>query len=223
MPGLGGIFLLKKKSASAKALEKATAGMEDLFNRMRASKQIPVLDIRAHIMPVLFDLLHAGDLVECLAVLQREGHNESRHAVAVSLIAASIGKWMGLDRPALSRLTMAALLHDAGKVYVPPGLLEKRELDPSAFDLIKTHTVYGYKMINETVGLGRQHALVALQHHERLDGSGYPLGIDGSRHHARFVRPPAAGRPDRTFVLQPESPQRPGHRAGRPRLTAGCR
>jgi HD-GYP domain-containing protein (c-di-GMP phosphodiesterase class II) len=177
---MDGVFVLKEKSGYANELEEAIAHMADIYNRMRVTKQIPVLELRSLVMPVITNLVKSGKFLEVLAALHGEDRYESRHAIAVSFISMCIGKWMELEEAELSRLGLAALLHDVGNVHVPPSLLEETDLDPEAFEIVKTHTLHGYRMIKDTVGLSHRHALVALQHHERMDGSGYPMGIKGT-------------------------------------------
>jgi HD-GYP domain-containing protein (c-di-GMP phosphodiesterase class II) len=101
-----------------------------------------------------------------------------RHNVAVGVIATLIGKWVGLKEAELSQLSMAAALHDVGKIKIPLEILNKSgKLTKDEYNLMKKHTIYGYEMIKETVGTNHRQALVALQHHERQNGSGYPFGI----------------------------------------------
>src|SRR5690606_2276026 len=59
-----------------------------------------------------------------------------------------------------------------------PGRLTEDE-----YDLVKNHTIFGYNLLNETVGISKNIAFGALQHHEREDGSGYPLGLDSKKIH----------------------------------------
>jgi HD-GYP domain-containing protein (c-di-GMP phosphodiesterase class II) len=177
---MDGVFVLKEKSGYANELEEAVAHMADIYNRMRVKKQIPVLEIRSLVMPVITNLVKSGKFLEVLAALHGEDRYESRHAIAVSFISMSIGRWMELEEAELNRLGLAALLHDVGNVHVPPSLLEEPNLDPEEYEIVKSHTLHGYRMIKNTVGLSHRHALVALQHHERMDGSGYPMGIKGT-------------------------------------------
>ena len=72
---------------------------------------------------------------------------------------------------------MAGLIHDIGKIQVPAEILVKpNQLSKSEFDLIKTHPQVGYEIL-KTVEFPWPIAQIVLQHHERIDGSGYPKGI----------------------------------------------
>lgn len=89
---------------------------------------------------------------------------------------------MGLPEEELAILTMGAILHDVGKMRVPQTILNKKErLTDDEYRIMKQHTVYGYQLINECKQLNLRSALIALQHHERENGGGYPFGISGDR------------------------------------------
>ena len=82
------------------------------------------------------------------------------------------------DHKDLLQLTAAALLHDVGKMLIPETITNKPgKLTSQEYAIMQKHTVYGYDILKDTVGITHRQALVALQHHERLDGSGYPTGI----------------------------------------------
>ncbi|MCJ7818368.1 MAG: HD-GYP domain-containing protein [Syntrophales bacterium] len=101
------------------------------------------------------------------------------HQRRVSQIACSIGWEMGLSEDRLQNLRMAGTLHDLGKFAIPSGLLSKPgKLTPQEFALIKTHPQVAYNIL-EPVSLPGNTAQIILQHHERLNGSGYPQGLKG--------------------------------------------
>lgn len=101
------------------------------------------------------------------------------HQRRVAQLAASIAREMGLPEDRIDGLTMGALIHDIGKIYVPtailnrPGTLSKVELD-----LIRAHAQVGYDIVKD-VELPWPVAEMVFQHHERIDGSGYPRGLVG--------------------------------------------
>ncbi|MDO9532254.1 MAG: HD-GYP domain-containing protein, partial [Deltaproteobacteria bacterium] len=101
------------------------------------------------------------------------------HQRRVSQIACSIGWEMGLSEDRLQNLRMAGTLHDLGKFAIPSDLLSKPgKLTPQEFALIKTHPQVAYNIL-EPVSLPGNTAQIILQHHERLNGSGYPQGLKG--------------------------------------------
>ena len=101
------------------------------------------------------------------------------HQRRVSQIACTIGREMGLSEDRLRDLRIAGTLHDLGKFAIPSDLLSKPgKLTPTEFALIKTHPQVAYNIL-EPVSLPGNTAKIILQHHERLNGSGYPQGLKG--------------------------------------------
>jgi len=101
------------------------------------------------------------------------------HQRRVSQIACSIGREMGLSEDRLQSLRMAGTLHDLGKFAIPSDLLSKPgKLTLQEFALIKTHPQVAYNIL-EPISLPGNTAQIILQHHERLNGSGYPQGLKG--------------------------------------------
>lgn len=103
------------------------------------------------------------------------GHHETR----VGMLAAAIGEEMKLSRAVCETLEICGSVHDIGKISVPTDILSKPgKLTPPEFEIIKTHAEHGFQILSK-IEIQQPAALVARQHHERLDGSGYPLGLKG--------------------------------------------
>jgi len=101
------------------------------------------------------------------------------HQRRVSQIACTIGREMGLPEDRLRSLRMAGILHDLGKVAIPSDILSKPgKLTPTEFALIKTHPQVAYNILSP-INLPGNTAKIILQHHERINGSGYPQGLKG--------------------------------------------
>ncbi|HPW41973.1 MAG TPA: HD-GYP domain-containing protein, partial [Bacillota bacterium] len=97
---------------------------------------------------------------------------------------------MKYDEEKLRELGMGAMLHDIGKTRIPHEILNKPEsLTKEEFELVKKHTSYGYELLKRSDVLSTYASYIALTHHERHDGEGYPLGLRGEEIHefARIV------------------------------------
>jgi putative nucleotidyltransferase with HDIG domain len=118
------------------------------------------------------------ETVETLAsVVETRDPYTAGHQRRTSQLAALIAKAMGLPEEQLIGIRMAALIHDIGKIEVPADILNKpAALNPEEMKLIRKHPVAGYNML-KAIEFPWKIAQIVLQHHERVNGSGYPKGL----------------------------------------------
>jgi len=101
----------------------------------------------------------------------------SLHCLSVSIMAMGFGNHLGLQDDKLQLLGMAGLLHDVGKMRIDPQILNKPgKLTSEEFEVIKRHPVFGLEALRAQPGVPEAALHAAYGHHERLDGTGYPLG-----------------------------------------------
>lgn len=111
------------------------------------------------------------NLLDTLDVYTRQ------HSENVASITCRLCKYLHLNRGFTIYCTISAYLHDIGKLFVPPHILQKPEaLTDEEYEIIKKHTINGYNLCMKDLQL-RPYATVALNHHEALNGSGYPKGL----------------------------------------------
>jgi putative nucleotidyltransferase with HDIG domain len=123
---------------------------------------------------------YADTIRSLVGALEAKDPYTRGHSERVSQYAAALGEAMGLEPKSLERLEYAALLHDLGKLAVPGSVLTKpSRLDPSEMDRIREHPGRGAEMVRRIPPL-RDLAEIVSQHHERVDGAGYPAGIAGN-------------------------------------------
>jgi putative nucleotidyltransferase with HDIG domain len=102
------------------------------------------------------------------------------HQLRVATLSREIGLAMGLSKHELDGIRIAAILHDIGKIYVPAEILTKpSSLTETEFSMIKNHPLAGYDIL-KTIDFDLPVAKIVYQHHERIDGSGYPQGLAGN-------------------------------------------
>jgi PAS domain S-box-containing protein/putative nucleotidyltransferase with HDIG domain len=101
------------------------------------------------------------------------------HQKRVAQLAVAIAEKLGLSEERINFIRMGSLIHDIGKIYIPSEILTKpARLGDLEFAMIKSHPTVGYKILNK-VNFIPTIVDIVYQHHERMDGSGYPLGISG--------------------------------------------
>lgn len=99
------------------------------------------------------------------------------HAINVALICKYTAKWFRLDDEDTNALILCGFYYDIGKFLIPQEILRKQgKLTPEEFNMMKSHAVRGYQMLQD-VNLDYRIKLCSLMHHERCDGSGYPQGL----------------------------------------------
>ena len=100
------------------------------------------------------------------------------HCRRLQRLGCATGQQLGLSQAELYRLDFGSLLHDVGKVKVPVEILQKSgKLTPEEWTIIKQHPTMGCEVLNAT--FLKEAGIVVEQHHERMDGSGYPYGLSG--------------------------------------------
>lgn len=102
------------------------------------------------------------------------------HSINVCVLSVSAAQMLGWQTTDLRQMGLGALMHDVGKVLIPKHILNKPALlTDEEYSLVKTHTHKGWELLQTCYDVGAVTAHAALDHHERLDGSGYPRQVKG--------------------------------------------
>lgn len=121
------------------------------------------------------------NVFKCIHLVQTDDDVIYTHCFNVATISYMIAKWCDLDVVAKEKLLIGALLHDIGKILVDDKVLNKEEkLSNTERAQVSSHTVEGYKNFRNS-SLDKDTLSIILMHHERADGSGYPLGLCGAK------------------------------------------
>lgn len=120
-----------------------------------------------------------GSIQALLSAVEARDPYTAAHQRRVALLAAALAQELGLPRDMLETIGRAALVHDLGKLSIPAEILGKPgPLTPSERDVIRGHSQAGHDILAK-IEFDRPLARIVLEHHERLDGSGYPHGLRG--------------------------------------------
>lgn len=142
---------------------------------------------RARREPLLAQAVRFGREVLCRAGAQRRPPERFpfreytlHHSVEVGLWSGLLARELGMSRELVEATTLGGMLHDLGKCLVPPEVLHKdRGLEPEEWQLVRQHPAWGAQTCREGGVRARRILETILQHHERMDGRGYPLGLAG--------------------------------------------
>jgi len=174
---------------SDKTREMALKAIKGTFNDLFSGQRTLIKkDLNSVFKPVLenmiSDLKMNNNVMLMLSNIYIKDFYLYTHSLNVVLYTISVGMAKGYNQEQIMELGLGSLLHDIGKTEIPISVLEKKgPLTQEEFNLIKEHTTYGFNMLRKEHGIPLLSAHCAFQHHERLDGSGYPRGIKGKEIH----------------------------------------
>lgn len=105
-----------------------------------------------------------------------------KHSVDVATMSMIIARKYGLDNKQVYEIGISGLLHDIGKSKIPNEILNKAgKLTDEEFEMMKQHSVFGFQILQEKKDLSNEVKMGVLQHHEKMNGRGYPLKADGEK------------------------------------------
>ena len=154
-------------------------GASVAYDLRRGSQSRPLIgDLRAGEI-VAAEEAFLGARVRALMVrLAEKDTSTEEHTRRVAALAVELGEELGLPAARLRILAIGGLLHDIGKLSVPDSILQKPgPLDDGEFAVVKQHPERGQELLSELGGFDESVERLVLDHHERLDGTGYPRGL----------------------------------------------
>lgn len=158
----------------------ASAIVNTVLLDCRMGKQVEVEKLEPIIASITGSIFRNPDAIVSLLKIKQADKYTFQHSVAVSTLLISFCRAMEIDRASIELVGIGGLLHDIGKMKVPEQILNKPgKLTETEFAIMKKHVDYGCALLENTPDLSPISISIAAEHHERHDGSGYPLGIKG--------------------------------------------
>jgi HD-GYP domain-containing protein (c-di-GMP phosphodiesterase class II) len=155
------------------------------FTSWQSGMQVDLSKIRNILLPLLEKMENLPSELFNLYHLSTREDYLYQHSIAVGLISGYIGKKMNYSKGDWVQIALAGCLADCGMAKVNPTIINKSSsLTFSEYEEIKKHPVFSYKLVQNITVLRKEMKIAILQHHERLDGSGYPLGEKEHKIHA---------------------------------------
>lgn len=148
-----------------------------LFLKWQSGLSTNVSDVRAFIVPLLEQAINNNEESFNLHKYSKIDDYMYHHAVSVGLYSGLLAKQLGLAKGEVLQVALAGCLCDVGMSRVGNGILHKEsKLSVEEYGDVKQHPILGFKMLQGTMTLKKDAQIAIIQHHERLDGSGYPMG-----------------------------------------------
>lgn len=170
------------------AVETIQKTVKQIANSNKLSRRISVKDMGMHFqqafISILNDLMSNQQILLNITNITSHSGAMYHHAVNVAVLATAVGMSLGYNRKQLMELGVGAMLHDIGKIELPAELHGKNtRWTAEEMEIAKQHTTNGFNILRKQRDISLLSAHIALQHHERLDGSGYPQGLKGKQIH----------------------------------------
>jgi putative nucleotidyltransferase with HDIG domain len=146
-----------------------------MLDEMRFGTALDTEQVKSTVNECIQSILRNPDALIWMTRMRNEDEYTAEHCLNVCILAIAFGRHLGMSEAELEKLGIAGLLHDVGKMRVPPEILNKPDkLTEKEFNIIKAHSIHGRNLLMSSTGLPDSAVDVAYSHHEKVDGTGYP-------------------------------------------------
>lgn len=174
------ISLDDELNAAAKIHNEAIGLITNLVGDVKEKKPIRLQAFEEVADGMLDSVLRNHNALSCLGRIREKDSYLMEHSVNLAVLMTVFGKSLQLDKTTMQHIAIGAMLHDIGKILIPDEVLHKPErLTAEEFEIMKKHAQYSHDLLEQTEGMPALAVTVAAQHHEKMDGSGYPHGLCG--------------------------------------------
>jgi putative nucleotidyltransferase with HDIG domain len=167
---------------AADFISKSEEVVAGLFQSVRGRGHISLEQVHPIVRRISNFIEHDPLVFLNVSRLKLKDETTFRHSIGVSALAMQFGRYIKLDDKTVQLLGVSGLLHDVGKMEIPNEILTKTgKLTEPELTLVQRHPVLGHKILSTHGDMPKMVLDVCLQHHERLDGKGYPNGLTGKQ------------------------------------------
>lgn len=172
----------KTAAMRASVSNRVAHSVVDLFSRLRGTPQAPKLEESRSQQRAMSELIGKSPMSVWIDLIQNYHDGTAQHCSLVSGYTLAFARALGAGEAQTGRLFDAAFFHDVGKAMIPLEILDKPgRLEPDEWETMKRHVIHSYDILSRDENTSGEIARVARDHHEYLDGTGYPNGIGGGQ------------------------------------------
>lgn len=172
---------IEQELTRAREIQKqAKQTIQKIMDDIRFGKQIETEKAERVVENMVESIFRNQDALISLGKIRKKDEYTYFHSMSVAVLMISFARQMGFDKRSIQEVGIGAMLHDIGKMKVPHEILNKSgKLTEEELNKIREHVVYSREILEGTDGISEISVTVAAQHHERIDGSGYPEKLEG--------------------------------------------
>jgi putative nucleotidyltransferase with HDIG domain len=180
MAHAGSVTVEEELFKAQKLQSKAKSIMTGVLNDVKFGKPLETEAFDDLADGMIDSVVRNHNALACLGRIRAKDNYLLEHSINLAVLMGIFAKSMKIDRETMHQAMVGALLHDIGKIMVPDNILHKPgKLNDDEFARMKQHVVFSRDLLKKTPGIHPLTVDVAAQHHERIDGSGYPEGLMG--------------------------------------------
>ena len=170
--------LVAREDVSLETKKKTLENMQEILEDLSQGKATSIVPLGQNVSQMAEEVKAHKELVIPLIQLKKHDDLTFTHSLNVAVISLFIAKFLGLKDEELTNLGLGALLHDLGKLVIPPEILNKpSKLSEEEYEIVQKHPLSAKNILDEKTQLSEKVKEIPLQHHERIDGSGYPFHL----------------------------------------------
>lgn len=172
--------LVDERAKAEKIHQEALSLLSDVMAKVQAGTAIEIEQVEEIADDIVASVYRNENALACMSRIRDKDAYLMEHSLNVGILLSILGKSMGFDQGSIRKLAVGGMLHDVGKIQVPDKVLHKPgKLEADEWEEMKRHVVYGEQYLT---GLAIDPDVVSIcaQHHERLDGTGYPNALQES-------------------------------------------
>lgn len=153
-----------------------------ILEAVKLGQELDVQAVKAVVRECVDSILRNPAAMLWLARIKDSDHYTAEHSLRVAMLAIALGRELGLQEYQLEQIGVCGMLHDVGKLKVPDEILNKPgSLTAEELQIMRSHAIEGRRLLMSNAQITPATVDVAYSHHERIDGRGYPRGLDGTK------------------------------------------
>jgi HD-GYP domain-containing protein (c-di-GMP phosphodiesterase class II) len=160
--------------------KEAQTVIRNTMHDIRLGRSIQSDRVKRIVNSMIDSILNNSDALASLTRMKGYDEYTFVHSINVCILSLTLARHLSFSREEMLEIGIGALLHDVGLMKIPSQILKKPEsLTEEEWNEVKKHPLYGYEIMESSKGIPNESKPIALHHHEREDGSGYPYGLKG--------------------------------------------
>ena len=171
--------LSERLTLAKEVYDEAKSVQASVLKSIKQNQPVDTKPVKEFVDQSIDIIFENSDALACVLNIRIKDEYLLEHSVSVSILMTIFAGYLGFDKKLTQDLAIGAFLHDVGKVKIPDKILNKPgKLTESEFEEIKKHAVFSKEIVNESKELSNVTKQVVANHHEKLNGKGYPLGLN---------------------------------------------